>query len=217
MKIQIPDVTLLAVSSIKIDETIKALQKSCEGIDFGAVKIITHELPKNLPENIVFEECSKLKSVNDYSLYVFKYLTNHVNTSHCLLIQYDSWILNSIKWDNSWLKFDYCGGLWPIVENSYIANDGTRSRVGNGGFSLRSKKLMQIPLDNNWELRQEQNFFNEDGNVCCYYKKELLELGIKYAPIEVAAQFSFENVVQENLFVKPFGFHKHLPPWDYLI
>ena len=55
-KIQLPDVTLIAVSSIKIPETILALQKSYKGIDFGAVKLISHECPKELPEEIQFEE-----------------------------------------------------------------------------------------------------------------------------------------------------------------
>jgi len=40
----------------------------------------------------------------------------------------------------------------------------------------------------------------------------MLENGIKYAPIEVAAKFSYENDVPENKDIKDFfGFHKHDP------
>ena len=118
-------------------------------------------------------------------------------------------------WNNDWLQYDYIGAPFPISENAYWANNGERVRVGNGGFSLRSRKLLEMPLKNNWKLRQEQGFFNEDGNVCCYWRKEFLEEGIKYAPLELAVKFSFETPVQENDFGKTrtFGFHRNLPEW----
>jgi hypothetical protein len=40
----------------------------------------------------------------------------------------------------------------------------------------------------------------------------MLENGIKYAPIEVAAKFSYENDVPENMHIKEFfGFHRNYP------
>jgi len=64
-----------------------------------------------------------------------------------------------------------------------------------------------------WEVREEQGWKNEDGNICCYYRKEMLENGIKYAPLEVAVKFSYENTIPENVGVTPFGFHRYTPPW----
>ena len=50
--IDLPDVTLFTVSSIDIDKHIYALRKSMEGINFGAVKFVTHE-DLELDENMV--------------------------------------------------------------------------------------------------------------------------------------------------------------------
>ena len=87
MKIQIPDVTLIAYSSGYVKETIESLKKSYQDTDFGAVKLLSHERPNDLPKEIKFEIAPKINEINDYNLYIFKYLGQHVNTSHCLLIQ----------------------------------------------------------------------------------------------------------------------------------
>ena len=211
-KTKIPDVTLLAVSSIKIDETILALQKSYKEIDFGTVKLITHECPDNLPKKISFEECSELNDIIKYNRFVFEELYQYVDTSHCLVIQYDSWVLNPELWDNDWLQWDYCGAPWEYRTNSYLTDSGERVRVGNGGYSLRSKKLLYAPKKLGLKLEQRQGYWNEDGNLTVYHRDKLLNYGIKYAPVEVAARFSYETPIPENNFgkMKTFGFHKNM-------
>jgi len=215
-KIQIPDVTLLAVSSIKIPETILALQKSYTYIDFGCVKLITHECPDNLPDEITFEKCPELNDIMKYNRFIFKELYQYVNTSHCLVIQYDSWVLNPELWDNDWLQYDFCGAPWEWRTNSYLTDGGERVRVGNGGFSIRSRILLSAPKKLGLELEQRQGYWNEDGNLTVYHRDKLLSYGIKYATVEVAARFSYENPVPENNFgkTKTFGFHKNMPPKD---
>lgn len=212
MKINIPNVTLIACTSVHIDETVLSLRKSYQDINFGAVKLLSDTIPYYLPEEISYEHIPKMNNIDDYNLYAFKYLGQHINTSHCLLVQHDSCVLHPELWDNAWLQYDYCGALWPIVPNTYIANNGEIARNGNGGFSLRSKKLLDLPLKMDWNLREEQGWRNEDGQISCYYKREMLENGIKYAPIEVAAVFSYENDAPENINIKEFfGYHKNLP------
>jgi hypothetical protein len=212
MKKELPDITIIAISSVKVHETISAIQKSMEHIQFGDAKLISHESPTDLPEEIKFEQCPELENVNLYNLYTFRYLTNHVKTSHCLLVQHDSWVLNPEIWEDDWLKNDYIGAPWMIKDDAYICHDtGEHVRVGNGGFSLRSKRLLYVPEKHNLPLLQEQGWYNEDGNICVYHRKKMLELGIKFAPVEVAAKFSYENPVPENINLKYFGFHKNYP------
>jgi len=151
-----------------------------------------------------------MNNIDDYNYYCFVELGKHVDTTRALVIQYDSWVIRPELWDDNWLNWDYLAAPWPVVENSYIANNGERARVGNGGFSLRSKWLMDIPRIEGWGLRSEQNQKNEDGQICCYWRKEFLRWGIKYAPVEVAARFSFENEVPENREINTFGFHKNI-------
>lgn len=211
MKIQLPDVTLIALSSIKIPETIRSLEYSMRGIDFGAVKLVT-DVPF-FHAKIKRENCEPMRNIDEYNDYCFRHLGNHVETDFALVTQYDSAVLNPNSWEDEWMTLDYIGAPFPLPTDdfSYRANNGEIVRVGNGGFSLRSKKLMDIPKKMNWELREDHGFKNEDGQLTTYYRKELLELGIKYAPVEVAAKFSFENNVQENVHIdKPFGFHKNI-------
>jgi hypothetical protein len=217
MKIQLPDVTLASVSSIKISETIQALEKCCSDIDFGAVKIFTHEIPDNLPDYMMLEHCPHISNIMDYNTFIFYGLVERIPTFHCLLIQYDSWIIHPELWDNEWLQYDYIGAPWAYKENAYICHDtGEHVRVGNGGFSLRSIKVINAPWVYRLPLLEEQGWYNEDGNLCVYHRKKMLEIGIKYAPVEMAAKFSYENPVPENYGIKPFGFHKNMPPktWE---
>ena len=208
----IPDVTLIAVSSIQIPQTIGSLEKCCEKIKFGAVKLISHQEPDYLPDNVEFNYVPEIKDIMGYNNICFSDLGKFVQTSHCLLIQYDSCIINPELWDDSWLQYDYIGAPWAYSDIAYICHaTGEHVRNGNGGFSLRSKKLLDAPTAFSIPLTHEQGFYNEDGNICCYHRKQLLALGIKYAPVEVAAKFSYEVDVPENIGVKPFGFHKHFP------
>ena len=48
-KLKLPNVTLAAMTSVKIYETIKALKYSMQGIEFGEVVLITHRKPFFLP------------------------------------------------------------------------------------------------------------------------------------------------------------------------
>jgi hypothetical protein len=212
--LKLPDVTLVALSSVKIPETIASLKRSYSQVEFPYVKLVTHSLPDNLPEEIIYEECPQLKNIDDYNYYAFIELGRHIQTKFALVVQHDSWILDVNCWTDEFLGYSFIGAPWPIAENSYIANNGTRSRVGNDGFSIKSKRLLDIPKENNFNLREEQGWKNVDGQTCCYWKKELLELGINYAPVELAAKFSFETLVSENIQIKKFfGFHKHYPYW----
>ena len=215
MKIQLPNVTLLAPTGAHLPETVEAIRKCCEGIDFGAIKLVAPQLPDGSPDYITFINCGDaMDSYLKYNDYVFRNLAGHVQTSHCLLIQYDSWVIHPEVWDDNWLKYDYIGAPWMIKSDAYIAwGTGEHVRVGNGGFSLRSKKLLGLPVQKGLLLTQEQGFYNEDGNLAVYWRKEMLGFGIKYAPVKIAARFSYENTVPENMGLMTFGFHKNMPPW----
>jgi hypothetical protein len=218
--INLPDVTLICISSINLSQTYFAFQKSVEGINFGAVKLVTHEMPKDLPDFIEYSEGYKINNINDYSYYCIYNLTNHVDTSHCLLIQADGFVINSHKWDDSWLEYDYIGAPWEYNENSYIDPFGNHQRVGNGGFSLRSKKLLDVPKHDyiEWDVNQgdfykhmNANNFAEDGNICVHNRHIYEKCGCNFAPIEVAAKFAHEKPIKETEGIAPFGFHYHLP------
>ena len=51
-RLQLPNVTLAAMTSVNIRATVKALAYSCRGIDFGAVTFICHKKPHFLRHGI---------------------------------------------------------------------------------------------------------------------------------------------------------------------
>ena len=71
-----------------------------------------------------------------------------------LVIQDDGHIVNPSLWDEEFLKYDYIGLPWPF-EDSWIEKQlkeqrpiirkvYPKNRVGNGGFSLRSRKFLEF-------------------------------------------------------------------------
>lgn len=210
--INLPDVTLVCTTSVRMVEHIAAIKKCCENINFGKVILVSHELPENLPDYVEHKYYPEIKDIMDFNILMFRNVGQFVETSHALFCQDHAFVDRADLWEDDWLQFDYIGSPWQIRENSYIADNGERVRVGNGGFSLRSSKLMRLSLELNIPLVHEQGYWNEDGNVCCYHRSKFLAHGIKYAPVEVAARFSYENPVPENQGVPSFGFHKFMNP-----
>jgi hypothetical protein len=211
--LNLPDVTLLCYSDIELEATLKSFEISTREISFGAVKWISSVKPYNLPEWITWEFAPEIKNIDDFNSYFFFNLYWHVETSHVLTIQHHAYILNPEMWDDNWLRLDYLGAPWPIKENAYICHDlKEHVRVGNGGFSLRSRYLLSIPKVYRLPLLREQGWANEDGNICVYHRKKMLELFVKYGTVEQAARFSYETPMDENDWgkLKTFGFHRNL-------
>jgi len=217
---KLDNITLIAVGSTRVSESVRALEYSMRNIQFPTVKIVTHEKPINLPSSINFESCQKLNSSKEYSHYIIYDLHKHIDTDHCLLVQWDGFILNPNKWEDEFLNWDYIGAPWPIRENAYIDPFNNHIRVGNGGFTLRSKKLLEIPQHveipfevNKGTFYKHMNAgsYNEDGNICVHNRHLFEESGARFAPVDVAVRFSQELPVPESKDVTPFGFHRHVP------
>jgi ADP-heptose:LPS heptosyltransferase len=133
-----------------------------------------------------------IRSKKAYSEFVIKELWKYFETDFVLIVQADGYVLSENAWDDEFLQYDYVGASW-IYDNERT--------VGNGGFSLRSKKLMSI-------LGRDpfiDVLHPEDQSICILYKYYLEEKhGINFAPEEVADKFSFETKTPAT---KTFGFH----------
>ena len=221
-KIKLDNVTLLALGSTKIQENINALEYSIRGIDFGAVKFISHEKPANLPSTIEFEGYRGFGRISykEFSYYCIYKLIEHVDTDYMLMIHPDGFVINPNKWEDAFLDWDYIGAAWPIREDAFIDPFGNHQRVGNGGFTLRSRKVLEIPQYEEIPFEVNQGTFykhmnagsyNEDGNICVHNRHLFEKHGVKFAPIDVAVRFSQELPVPESEGIVPFGFHRYLP------
>ncbi len=189
--ISLPQVTLIALTNKNFDEHKEAIDKSCEGIEFGAVKIIWDE---------------KCNSIDEWNRKIIQELWKYVDTTHVLLVHADGYVINPELWDDEWLKYDYIGAPWPLPTDDYSYKDehGELQRVGNS-VSLRSRELMYLASKREWKSYYGNT--NEDGFICCHNRKWLEAQGMKFAPLEVAVHFSKEHTIPENEGLETFMFH----------
>ena len=188
--LHLPDVTLLGVDTVSPERLTGPLAACTQDIEFGCIRLITD---------------APIRTVEEYSEWMCTELHKHVPTSHVLVFQWDGYVKNWRAWSNDWLQFDYIGAPWAFP-------DGLN--VGNGGFSLRSRRLMEIVATDPTIRRRHP----EDRRICRDYRPHLEQAhGIRFAPEDVARRFSIEGYGQANrTHTTEFGFHgarvKFAPP-----
>lgn len=207
--ISLNNVTLVLMSSIDLESSIKALLFSSKNINFNSVKLITHEKPLFLPDNIEYCHIDKINSVDEYSFNMIYKLNDYIETDFALIIQSDGYVINHNQWRDDFLNYDYIGAPFPIPTDNFSYRDVNNNifRVGNGGFSLRSKKLISLANRLNLEWKPFHGFYNEDGFICAMNRHIYEENGCKFAPLDVAKYFSHETMIPELYGITPFGFH----------
>ncbi len=100
---------------------------------FGAVKLLT-SLPTTYKHRV---SIAPLRSLVAYSIFMLKQAHLYIDTPHMLIVQHDGFILNPDSWKQEWLEYDYMGPL-------FIQDYPKELMVGSGGFSFRSKALMEF-------------------------------------------------------------------------
>lgn len=215
-KLILKNVTLIAVSSVKIEATIKALEHSMNLVDFAEVKLVTHLDIKH--DSIKIEKCEEITSIKDYSEYMVYSLHKHIDTDYALTVQHDGFVVNADSWLDDFYDYDYIGAPWPnnffMDENSIMIQDrdngGKSIRVGNGGFSFRSQKLLNIFNELNIPWEAKENCWHEDGFICMTHLKTLRDNGIKFPDAHLAYKFSREVECEDlDNTREPFGFHNY--------
>lgn len=209
-KIKLPRVTLCAMTSVDVYETVRALEYSMKGIEFGDVVLITHKKPFYLPKTIRYSHTDKLDNIDKFNYKMVYELKDHINTDFALIVHSDGFVIHPENWRDEFLDYDYIGSPWPLPQNDYAYRDskGQICRVGNS-VSIRSKRLLEYP--SRYKLKWEKvfdGFYNEDIFLCCYHKNDMEEHGLKWAPFELAVRFGREHPLIENKGVEPFIFHK---------
>jgi len=189
-KLQLPNVTLVAVTSVKVKETIKALEYSMKDIDFGDVTLITHRKPFFLPKTIRYQHIDKLKNIDDFNYHMVYSLAPYIKTDYILLVHYDGFVVNPDMWQDQFLEYDYIGSPWlmPKDDFSYRDINGNLQRVGNS-VSIRSKRLLEFFKKENVAWEADHGFFHEDGFICVKNRHLVEAAGMKIAPLEVAVYF----------------------------
>jgi Protein of unknown function (DUF5672) len=221
-KLDLPQVTLVGVAGIDIKKTLYALWRSQIGIKFNQVMLITDSKFYFKSKKLDLELTDKfiLDSLDAYSKFIVYELHKYIKSEYVLIVQADGYVLHPKKWSDSFLQYDYIGAPWRIKHNAYIDPFNKHQRVGNGGFSLRSRKLLQTPIyhkiewninDDNFYKHMGVNSQAEDGIICVHNRHLYEKAGNVFAPLEVALKFSCEQKTDEYDGRLTFGFHKNFP------
>lgn len=191
-KLQLPSVTLCAAASVNVDATLAAMRASMEAVDFAECLLFTDHRQIRSDEAIRIIPAERFKSSGDYSEFMIRKLGDFITTPHCLVVQWDGFVLDADRWNQRFLQFDYVGAPWPQFDD--------HRDVGNGGFSLRSRRLLKACQDERFRLEGP-----EDVAICRANRPFLEEEhGIRFADRDTAKIFSYERTRPSQ---PTFGFH----------
>lgn len=188
---ELDSVTLVAVTSVALRPTIEALCVSMSRVKFAEVLLLSDQAPPDDVIGVEWRRIEPIRSHEDYSRFMLRDLAEHVVTSHALCIQWDGFVLDGSAWDPTFLDYDYIGAPWPQFSDGH--------NVGNGGFSLRSRRLLRA-----CEKLPDDSSGAEDVLICRKYRNQLEQMGIRFAPEPAARRFAFERTAPSG---NEFGFH----------
>lgn len=224
------NITLICIDGVgKSQKGLNAIENSIQKIKFYKSILLTTENISINNKNIEIINIPKM-NWNEYNEFVIAKFSDYFDTDFAILCQDDGYISNPNMWTDEFLNYDYIGAPWPLdLKNQLMFNlengvdlhghkfikeipklknyNANNYRVGNGGFSLRSKKLSEFTkrYSNKYPEKPEDNI------ISIYEKEEIENNGMKIAPIEIAAKFSVESSTEFNPYRdknKTFGFHR---------
>ncbi len=180
----LPKVTLAIVDCVDYTRAKLSLEHCKSYFRFGATKLLTHFDVINDPE---VEKIPKISTIAEYSRFMVKDLANYIDTDFVLVAQWDGFIWQADKWTDEFLKYDYIGAAWP--DEVMFPGVPKKFNVGNGGFSIRSRRLQEFLRDNFDNLTMHHA---EDVVICQLNRAYLEASGFTFAPKELADKFSWE-------------------------
>lgn len=191
-------ITLVTQETMYHELAARALSETLKHIDVD--EVLTFSDRKILPgaRNVHVDH---FPSVTDYCEFMLRGMQEHVTTDHILFVQWDAMAYDRSSWTDEFLKYDYIGAPWPWAAEG--------KNIGNGGFSLRSRRLLDALLDTAVQMdKNNPEAVNEDQVIGCSSRPYLEnKYGIRYPVTALASQFSYELGPYQS----SFGFHG---PWN---
>jgi hypothetical protein len=190
-RLVLPQVTLCAATSVNVAATVRALSFSMAQIDFADCLLFTDTPARPDDPRIRVVPIARLGSAAAYSQFMLRDLADHMATSHCLVAQWDGHVLDARHWDPAFLEHDYVGASWPQFDDGHD--------VGNGGFSLRSLRLLRACQSADFAAAHP-----EDVVIARTHRPWLEQQGLRFANRIMADRFSSERAGDP---AASFGFH----------
>ncbi len=193
--LRLPNVTLFTVETRAHELARLAIEDCLRVAEFGDVIIYTDNRSKlSIPgaHHLKVEDYgSKVEAVN----FMYFEAPKAVVTPYMLFVEWDSGIFDPSKWTDNFLKYDYLGAPWGYLDGM---------SVGNGGFSLKSKRISDFFIAN----REKCPIPDAAGDTafCRTHRPFMEKEGFCWAPEELALDFAFECVKASET-SRHFGYH----------
>lgn len=193
-----------------VPQTVKTLNHCSTMLDWGAVRLFTHQKPPGPVNGEVFMIASQEFPLG-HSNFLGGLGPCLFETDFVLYMQNDGYIIHPELWNDDFLQYDYISPPWNTVFMKKVADKWPELHcptVGSGGFAMRSYRFCKAVA----ELAVLRGGVNAglDYFECIMARKKLQEMGIRFAPPEVAIKFATEQDVEgfegwtDNM---SFGFH----------
>jgi hypothetical protein len=187
-------ITVVAVTSLNGPGHAKAIEWTCKLIPHPCEKLLISSDPapgftgKQIPLPAPWAKDGKW-AIPDMCDFLLTGLHKYITTDVAILVHDDGYALNKSKWSDEFLDYDYIGAPWP----SAFTWTKPGRRVGNGGFSLRSRRW----LDCASQLYRLPPNISEDVWVNVTHLEHFTHRDCRIAPLDVAMRWSFEHVIEE--------------------
>jgi len=189
--IDLHQITLVMVATRAHDLSKIAINDCLRQAAFGDVLIYTNDQARVQIPGARYFSVTDWDNKKDAGRFYYSAAAANVETPFGLFIEWDAGIFNPGKWRDDFLAYDYVGAPW---------NTGDDLKVGNGGFTLMSKRFgdflcketLRFPVTTDWD-------------ICRTHRRGIEAAGgFKWAPYEVAQDFAWELAPRSP---NTFGYH----------
>lgn len=194
---KLPEVSLVVVETICHELAQATVDDFLAKVEPKEVLIFTDRPDKLSVNGATARTIPNWDNKNVHGMFCNSGIAEYVNTPAVLFVEWDAGICDAAMWDNSWLQFDYLGSPWWYTDGS--------PNVGNGGFSLRSKRLIDFLAQNTTKYP-----VRTDNELCRDFGPKIIADGnFNWAPVPIANDFAFEGFGRLGLpdTLLHFGFH----------
>ena len=191
----IPRTALACVDCRQPALALRAMRLTLERCSYEDAIFFTDADPGTLdvPRGVRVRPIAPIADSAGYSRFMLKDLARDIASDFVQVVQWDGYVVHPDAWSDEFLEYDYIGARW------WFRPEG--SNVGNGGFSLRSRRLLEALADPRFEPSDP-----EDNAICIEHRAQLEQrYAIRIAPGALAARYAFEGDMPTG---REFGFHR---------
>lgn len=203
--------------------------------------LLSPQEPAILPARVEHRRIAPL-NYHEYSWFIMFVLWTFIETDYVLIVQSDGWVIDGRNWSDDFFQYDYIGA--PTHMARVVTSEGVRwerayswhqylgrpdcvvTVVQNGGFSLRSRRMLRALIDHRHikvELSPPDMLIgdppemhwigtgpNEDVQLTAVLREPLQAAGLRFAPLAVCKRFAVEHAglfEREDDLMSLFGQH----------